>query len=211
MNLVTWSVFLLSSYLLGAIPWGYLLTRWFHHFDIRRRGSGNIGFTNVLRSAGRAPALFTLLLDGAKGWVAVALLAPAACGRLGGSLEIFQISAFLLVGGGHIFPVFLGFQGGKGVAPGAGALLAISPPIFLVCFLIWALLVICFRYVSIASLVAALLLPFLIYAEGKGPVETTFFGLLSLLVVIKHRSNLRRLLSGKEYKIGEKTVPSNPG
>jgi len=208
MNLVTWSVFLLGSYLLGSIPCGYLLTRWFHHFDIRKRGSGNIGFTNVLRSAGRSTAALTLLLDGAKGWAAVALLAPAAFSRLGGDLEIYEISAFLLVVGGHIFPVFLGFRGGKGVAPGAGALLAISPPTFLVCLLIWVLLLAWFRYVSVASLAVTLLLPFIIYRQGKGWTGTVFFAVIAVLIVMRHRDNLRRIIAGREYKIGERALSS---
>ncbi len=211
MRIIIWFVFLLSSYLLGAIPCGYLLTRWFHHFDIRERGSGNIGFTNVLRSAGPATAAFTLLLDGAKGWAAVALLAPAAFNQLGGSLEIYQISASLLVVGGHIFSVFLGFRGGKGVASGAGVLLAISPPAFFFSLLIWVLLVICFRYISLASLVVVILLPLMIYGEGQGPAATAFFALFALLIIVKHTGNLRRLIAGREYKIGEKAVLSNPG
>ena len=210
MRILIWSIFLLSSYLLGAVPCGYLLTRWFHHFDIRERGSGNIGFTNVLRSAGPTTAVFTLLLDGAKGWAAVALLAPAAFNQLGGSLEIYRISASLLVVGGHIFPVFLGFRGGKGVASGAGVLLAISPLAFFFSLLIWVLLVIWFRYISIASLVVIILLPVMIYGEGQGPAATAFFTFLALLVIIKHAGNLRRLLAGREYKIGEKAVLSNP-
>ena len=210
MRILIWFIFLLSSYLLGAIPWGYLLTRRFHHFDIRQRGSGNIGFSNVLRSTERVTALFTLLLDGAKGWAAVALLAPAAFTFLGGDLEIYQISAFLLVVGGHIFPVFLGFHGGKGVACGGGALLAIAPLTFSLSLLIWILLVICFRYVSVASLAVLLLLPAMIYGEERSPVQTAIFALIALVIIIKHKPNLRRLLAGREYKIGEKAVSSNP-
>jgi glycerol-3-phosphate acyltransferase PlsY len=195
---------LLVSFLLGSIPWGYLLLRWFQGIDIRRHGSGNIGFTNVLRTAGKPLGALTLLLDGGKGWLAVAVLAPALAGE-GGNREYFLIAAFLGAVAGHVFTPFLGFRGGKGIATGAGALLALSPAAFGVCIGIWLALVAVSRYVSLASVVAAAVLPLAVYYFERKVALLVFALLAVALVIARHAGNLRRLIRGEERRIGEKT------
>lgn len=210
MNILALVTCLLISYLLGSIPWGYLLVRCFKRIDIRKYGSGNIGFTNVLRVAGKPTAALTLILDSGKGWLAVACLAPWLHGwGRGLNPEIFQIGAFITVVGGHIFPFFLHFKGGKGIATGAGALLALSPAVFGITLGFWLLLVILFRYVSLGSILAVALLPLLMWFFQKQLSLIIFTLILAILIIIRHRDNIKRLLSGKERKIGEKIALSD--
>jgi len=193
-----------ASFLLGSIPWGYLLLRWFQGIDIRRHGSGNIGFTNVLRTAGKPLGVLTLILDAGKGWMSVAVIAPALEGE-GGGLEYFLIAAFLGSVAGHVFTPFLGFRGGKGIATGAGALLALSPAAFGICIGLWLAVVALSRYVSLASVVAAAALPPVVYYFERRIALLVFTLLAVALVIIRHAGNLRRLVRGEERRIGEKT------
>lgn len=205
MNVLAVVTCLVSSYLLGSVPWGYLLVRWTRKIDIRKYGSGNIGFSNVLRVSGKPVAFFVLLLDGSKGWAAVAVLAPYLdkWGN-GPSLDLLQISAFCGVVLGHIFTVFLRFRGGKGIATTGGALLALYPPAFVICLGIWLLLVALFRYISLSSIGAAVSLPLIMFSAGRSVSIVLFTSLLAIIIIIRHRGNLRRLLKREEHKIGEK-------
>lgn len=204
MNVASLVLCFLASYLLGSIPWGYLLLRWFKGIDIRRHGSGNIGFTNVLRTAGKPLGALTLILDAGKGWLAVAIIAPALGGE-GGNLEYFLIAAFLGAVAGHVFTPFLGFHGGKGIATGAGALLALSPAAFGVCIGLWLAVVALSRYVSLASVIAAAALPPAVYYFERRIALLIFMLLAVVLVIVRHAGNIRRLVRGEERRLGEKT------
>lgn len=196
------------SYFLGSIPFGYLLVRMFRGEDVRESGSGNIGATNVAR---KSPALgvLTLLLDALKGSAAVAL-AYLLSGRMGlGPTPYLLMSlAALCAIIGHLFPVWLKFRGGKGVATGLGAFLMIAPTAVLIAAAIFLVLVVAFRYVSLGSIVAVGSFPLLVWILhlfGNTQWALMFMALSSLLIVIKHHQNIRRLMSGTESRIGSKT------
>jgi glycerol-3-phosphate acyltransferase PlsY len=181
------------GYLLGSIPFGLVLTRLFGYGDIRSIGSGNIGATNVLRTGNKALALATLVLDGAKGALAVLIareIDPGLAALAGGA-------AFL----GHIFPVWLGFKGGKGVATFLGLMLALSWPVGVACCATWLVVAAIFRYSSLAALVAAALSPVyaLVFADREGAVLAAA---CLVLILIRHRANIARLRAGTEPRIG---------
>ena len=193
----------IASYLLGSIPFGYLLVRLFRGQDIRQSGSGNIGATNVARSSPRLGAV-TLLLDAAKGLLAV-LLAMLISQRAaaGISPRLFICSAALFAVIGHVFPVWLKFRGGKGVATGLGSFLLIAPKAVLLAIAIFVVIVAIFRYVSLGSIVAVALFPLLAWWLNSPVIslrEITIISAASLLIVAKHHANIRRLLSGTESK-----------
>ena len=183
------------GYLLGSIPFGLLLTRMAGLGDIRQIGSGNIGATNVLRTGNKKLALATLLLDGAKGAVAV-LVARAVYPDLA---VIAGAAAFI----GHIFPVWLKFKGGKGVATALGTWLALAWPIGVLACLTWLIVALLFRYSSLSALLAVALAP--VYAIWLGTPALIWFGIgVAVLCWIRHHENIRRLLKGEEPKIGKK-------
>jgi acyl phosphate:glycerol-3-phosphate acyltransferase len=182
----------LLAYLLGSIPFGLLLTRFAGAGDLRKIGSGNIGATNVLRTGRRDIALATLLLDGGKGAVAV-LIAY----RFG--TEAAFTAAFCSVLG-HLFPVWLGFKGGKGVATTLGVLLALDPPVGIAACLIWLVVAYATRYSSLAALVAIGTSPLAAFF-ARGLEEALLAALLAVLVVIRHHENIGRLAQGTEGKI----------
>jgi acyl phosphate:glycerol-3-phosphate acyltransferase len=188
---------LVLGYLCGSIPFGLILTRLAGTADIRSVGSGNIGATNVLRTGRKELAAATLIGDALKGTAAVLVVAhlwgrePALLAAAG---------AFL----GHLFPVWLGFRGGKGVATYIGLLLALAWPVALAFCLIWVAVAALTRYSSLAALVASAAAPVLLWAFGNR-LEAGLFALLTLLTWIMHRANISRLLQGTESKIG-KTV-----
>jgi glycerol-3-phosphate acyltransferase PlsY len=187
----------LLAYLLGSIPFGYLLYRYREGRDIRDTGSGNIGATNVFRAAGMAPAITTLLLDASKGYLAVYLTAHAAADS-----QSARGAAALLVILGHVFPLFLKFRGGKGVATGFGAFLAIAPFSALICAGIFVLVVLTWRYVSLASITAAAAFPLVMAArEDASPLLLAAAVLGAALIVMCHRSNMQRLWTGTEVQI----------
>jgi glycerol-3-phosphate acyltransferase PlsY len=186
-----------AGYLLGSIPFGYLLVRAFRKEDIRTTGSGNIGATNVARTS---PLLgvATLLLDALKGMSAVWL----AFAMFPGNRTIAFLAAFAAVCG-HIFPVWLGFRGGKGVATGLGSFLLLTPMAIVLTVGIFVLMAAVFRYVALASIVAAGSLPVLamLLKKGESPTAISLLAAASLLIIVKHHSNIRRMLNGTEPKL----------
>jgi acyl phosphate:glycerol-3-phosphate acyltransferase len=187
----------LEAYLLGSIPFGYLLYRIRAGQDIRTTGSGNIGATNVFRASGLLPAVATLLLDAGKGYAAVFLAARLTAGFA----PAVAISALLVIAG-HCFPVFLRFRGGKGVATGLGAFLAISPGAVLVCALLFASILAARRYVSLASMVAAGAFPFVLAIEGERSLALLIASLACAgLIIARHRDNIDRLRKGTEFSL----------
>lgn len=195
-----------TSYLLGSIPFGYLLVRIFRGEDVRQSGSGNIGATNVAR---KSPVLgvLTLLLDAGKGAAAV-VLSVYLCGRTWSSHPYRAMSlAALFAVVGHLFPVWLKFRGGKGVATGLGAFVMIAPKAVLIAAGIFAAVVFAFHYISLGSIVSVLafpLLAWLLHEHGHTWLALFFMLLASLLIVVKHQANIRRLLAGTENRFGAK-------
>lgn len=181
------------GYLLGSIPFGYLLVRIFHGEDIRQTGSGNIGATNVSRTS-LALGIVTLLFDAGKGLAAVLL----ARFLFPGNVTAAGVAALFAVIG-HIFSVWLKFRGGKGVATGLGSFILLAPKSVVICIAIFLALVALFRYVSLASMIAVSLLPVLIFVLTPHTPEFALVALLSaILILVQHRGNMGRLLSGLE-------------
>jgi glycerol-3-phosphate acyltransferase PlsY len=190
----------LVAYLLGSIPFGYLIVRLSGGGDVRRHGSGNIGATNVARVGGKFLGLLTLVLDGAKGYVAVRLAAAVTSG----SIRWMMVAALIALIG-HLFPVWLGFRGGRGVATGAGVFIPICWQAVVGSLVVWLLVVVFWRYVSLGSLAAAASLPLLMYllyarALGLAPPVIVSAGTSAAMVLViwRHRSNIMRLLEGTE-------------
>ncbi len=205
-------IIVLFAFLLGSVPFGILFTK-SRGIDLRNVGSKNIGATNVLRSAGKIPAILTLLGDILKGTLAVVIcrIALMATGLEQNPVEsIILIEDFwlgiisLTVVSGHMFSIFLAFRGGKGVATGFGVLSVYSPFVALIMFFIWILMVVIFRYSSLSALVAFGSLPLLLLLTDASVTKTLFGLVLSLLIIYKHKSNIMNLLSGAEIKIGGK-------
>ncbi|QRM42253.1 glycerol-3-phosphate 1-O-acyltransferase PlsY [Rhizobium sp. BG4] len=184
------------GYLLGSIPFGLILTRAAGLGDVRNIGSGNIGATNVLRTGNKKLAAATLLLDALKATVAAWIMAYVAGPEAGAIAGLF---AFL----GHLFPVWLGFKGGKGVATYIGTLLGIAPLFVLVFAAIWLAMAFIFRYSSLAALTAMLVIPVALWIFGAEKVAAVM-AIMSVISYYKHKANISRLLSGTESKIGAK-------
>jgi acyl phosphate:glycerol-3-phosphate acyltransferase len=194
---------LLIAYLIGSLSFAVIVSRFMGLADPRSYGSKNPGATNVLRSGNKAAAVLTLAFDALKGYVPVMLvLIYGPRYGLGNNTAAFAgLAAFL----GHLWPVFFKFQGGKGVATAAGALLAINPLLGLATIITWAVMALFFRYSSLASLVAAAFAPF--YQALIWGVEPAILAivLMSVLLVWRHQGNIKKLLSGTESKLGQKT------
>ncbi|MGD0425647.1 MAG: glycerol-3-phosphate 1-O-acyltransferase PlsY [Candidatus Acidiferrales bacterium] len=189
------------AYLLGSIPFGLLIVKAQGGPDIREIGSGNIGAANVTREAGRVAGILTLLLDAGKGYLAVWLAAHYTSGNIRWMM-VAAVSAVV----GHMFPIWLGFKGGKGVATGLGVFLPICWQAVAAGIVLWLLVVIFWRYSSLGSISAAVALPlfvYLLYAPGHAPPEFVTFGtvVISVLVLIKHRPNIARLVAGEEPRL----------
>lgn len=187
---------LIAAYLLGSVPFGLIISKAMGLGDVRKIGSGNIGATNVLRTGNKKAALATLLLDAGKGAVAV-LLARYLYGDT--AAQVAGLGAFI----GHIFPLYLGFKGGKGVAVFLGILLAIHPLTGVATCLTWLATALTFRMSSLAALICALSAPLWLWAFGL--TTTTGLGLLlAALIWLRHWANIKRIASGTEPKIGKK-------
>lgn len=201
---------LLTGYLLGSIPSGYLAGRWWMGIDIRQQGSGSTGATNVLRVVGKGPALVVFLLDVGKGAAAV-LLAKALLYQAGQNnwTDSGVVAAGLAALAGHIWPIWLGWKGGKAVATGLGMLLGLTWSVGLACFGIFLAVLSASRIVSLSSTVAAISLPLLMlgwFASHGMELRWPYLALAlltSALVIWRHRSNLERLLAGTEPKLGQ--------
>ena len=186
------------GYLFGAIPSGYIAGRWLKGIDLRNCGSGSTGATNVLRNVGKGPALAVFLIDVGKGALAV-LLAKSV-----GFNDWIQVLAGLAALAGHIWPVWLGWNGGKAVATGFGMFLGLAWPVGLACFGLFMAMISIFRIVSLSSVVAAIGLPLLILLSGGSSAYLVVSLVASLMVLWRHRSNIKRLIAGSEPKIGQK-------
>ena len=186
------------GYLLGAIPSGYLAGRWLKGIDLRDCGSGSTGATNVLRNVGKGPALLVFLLDVGKGALAV-LLAKSV-----GLNDWVQVLAGLAALAGHIWPVWLGWKGGKAVATGLGMFLGLAWPVGLASFGLFMATISLSRIVSLASVVAAIGLPVLMLVAGNSSAYVVVSLVASSMVIWRHRSNIQRLMAGTEPRIGQK-------
>jgi acyl phosphate:glycerol-3-phosphate acyltransferase len=189
------------AYLLGSIPFGLLIVKAQGGPDIRAIGSGNIGAANVTRHAGKFAGILTLLLDAGKGYAAVWFAAHFT----GGNIRWMMVAAVCAVVG-HVFPIWLGFEGGKGVATGLGVFLPICWQAVAAGVVLWLAVVIFWRYSSLGSISAAVALPlfvYLLYAPGHAPPEFVTLGTvaISLLVLVKHRPNIVRLIAGEEPRL----------
>lgn len=188
---------IIISYLLGSISFSYFIAKIWMGIDIRNYGSGNAGATNVLRVLGTKPAIIALLGDALKGIIAVYL------GKLTGDESIMLLCGLAVVIG-HNWPIFLKFKGGKGIATSLGVILTISPLSSLILIIIGVLIIYITRYVSLGSITSAIILPFIFYMLHKSGYYLVFALVLTFLALFRHRSNIQRLLSGKESKLGEK-------
>jgi glycerol-3-phosphate acyltransferase PlsY len=185
---------LVIAYLLGAIPFGYLLVKWKTGADVRAAGSGNTGATNVMRTTGRAAGVTTLLLDIAKGYTAV-----WTAGRLTGQDVLWMSLAALAVMAGHAYPVFLGFKGGKAVASFVGAFLCLTPWALAVESIIFVVIVIWTRYISMGSVVGAATLPLAAWLVMQAPWPAVGAAVVAgAFVIYRHSSNIQRLRLGTE-------------
>jgi glycerol-3-phosphate acyltransferase PlsY len=196
------ALLLVAAYLLGSIPFAVVVSRLFGMDDPRTYGSGNPGATNVLRSGNKLAAALTLLGDAFKGWLAVTLAAYFAASQGLGMQAIAAagLAAFL----GHVFPIFLGFKGGKGVATAAGVLLGASGWLGLATLGTWLFVAFTFRYSSLAALSAALAAPLFSALLGLDNTWIIAIGCMSALLIWRHKDNIKRLRAGQEGRIGSK-------
>ena len=191
-------VFVIAAYLLGSISFAVVTSKLFGLADPRTYGSGNPGATNVLRSGKKAAAALTLFGDAAKGWLAVFLAIQFALSDA--QIALVALAVFI----GHLFPVFLNFKGGKGVATALGVLLALSGWMGLAVLATWMFMALVFRYSSLSALTAAVAAPIYAILLGLPQEWVLACGILSLLLIWRHKSNIQNLLAGKESKIGGK-------
>jgi glycerol-3-phosphate acyltransferase PlsY len=182
------------AYFVGSIPVGVILGR-LKGVDPRKTGSGNIGATNVMRAAGKKMGIITLILDTAKGFLPVAL--GTALGVHVYVIALVGLAAFL----GHVFPVFLRFKGGKGVATALGVYLALSPLTILGAFVVFIIVAAIWRYVSLASMIGAMVVPIGLYLVGAPWAFVVMAGLITVVVLIRHKDNITRLTKGTESKL----------
>ena len=189
---------IIAAYLLGSVPFAMISSKLFGLADPRTYGSGNPGATNVLRSGNKKAALVTLLGDALKGWLAVFVAQ-----RLGFSDTVIGLVA-LAVFLGHLYPIFLKFKGGKGVATAAGVLLALDPLLGLLVAGTWLFMAFAFRYSSLAAVTAAFMAPVISVLMHGGNGQTIVVGILGMALIGKHWPNIQRLLAGQESKIGSK-------
>lgn len=186
-------VYVILAYLIGSIPSGLIIGKGLFGTDVRQFGSKNIGATNTYRVLGLKAALPVFICDALKGAIGVLLLASygPAFAVLGGILAMV----------GHNWSIFLGFKGGRGVATGLGVLIALSPLVAVICFAIWGIIVYPTKLVSLGSIIAAAAVPLLMFLTGQSWWYVGFGALAALFVILRHRDNIIRLLSGKELKV----------
>lgn len=203
---MTLLAFILVAYLIGSIPFALIASWIFRLPDPRTYGSKNPGATNVLRSGKKSAAVLTLIGDAGKGWLAIALAqSQAAVWHLGDeAVAVAALAVFI----GHIFPVFLRFQGGKGVATAVGVLLGLKVLLGLLAIATWIAVAIISRYSSLSALIAALLSPVYAYLIFNASLHTLTVSLMALLLIWRHQSNIVNLLTGKESRIGQKKTLS---
>jgi acyl phosphate:glycerol-3-phosphate acyltransferase len=196
-----WLISIPLAYLLGSIPFGYLLVKIFRKQDIRATGSGNIGATNVARSGAKGLGIATLLLDLGKAFLAVKIAQHLAPGNY--DIAVAAAVAAIL---GHVYPVWLGFRGGKGVASALGVFLALTWPSALAILGVFIVVVAITRYVSLASIIAAAVFPIFgfWFVPFRTPIVIAGFFLIPLIIIAKHHQNIRRLLSGTESRFGSR-------
>lgn len=204
LNMHSLAFILIVAYLLGSIPFGLLLVKTVRGQDVRKQGSGNIGATNVLRTGSKGLAILTLLLDMGKG-IAAVLIASALAG---GQMDAAVLAALLAIVG-HVFPVWLRFRGGKGVATAFGAFLALNVWMALASFIVFMIVVLLTRYVSLASIAGAISFPVLVLLV-RPAAQSLLFEIVvcccAALIVLRHQKNISRLIHGVEYRFG-KTGP----
>jgi glycerol-3-phosphate acyltransferase PlsY len=199
---MTTAAFILASYVLGSLSFAVIVSRALGLPDPRSYGSGNPGATNVLRTGRKLAALLTLAGDGGKGWLAVFLAARYAGDYGVGGVGVAACAVAVFIG--HLFPAFLGFKGGKGVATAGGVLLAFDPWLGLAALATWLVVALLSRYASLASIVASACAPVYAYLMSLPPAATTALILIGSLIVWRHCGNIRNLALGKERKIGER-------
>jgi len=194
------------SYLIGSIPTSYLAGKWFRGIDLREHGSKNLGATNVFRIMGWKFAVPVALIDMAKGAVPVLVLAPAVS-----TSDLFPLLCGVLAVVGHVFSVFVGFKGGKGVATSAGVVLGMAPLAVGLCLLLWLALVWLTGYVSLGSVAAAALFPaavWMLYPDRRPTIW--IYLLLAAVIIWMHRANIARLRAGTENRFGRRAKPTDP-
>jgi glycerol-3-phosphate acyltransferase PlsY len=196
-----------ASYLVGAFPTSFLVSRMFAGIDLRRHGSGNLGATNLYRVLGWKYAIPVALVDIAKGLIPVAVFAP----RVSGS-ELFALGCGVAAILGHVFSVFVQFKGGKGVATAAGVMLGLTPIALGIAAAVWALVLLLTGYVSLGSIAAAMVLPFAVYlVERPTRLELVWVdAVIALGVILLHRRNIQRLLNGTEGRFGRRATSAPP-
>ena len=210
MDIVNLLVIILVSYLLGSIPTSILVGKWFYGLDIREHGSGNAGATNVFRVLGWKPGVAVMLVDIGKGAAATLYASQIVFSPIGIDPVYLKILAGLSAVFGHIWTVFAGFRGGKGVATAAGMLFALYPIAGLICLAVFLIIAFTTRYMSLASMLAAVCLPIVllimnnIFHKLVQPPLFVFSIFIAVLIVYTHRSNIKRLLAGTENRFGRK-------
>jgi acyl phosphate:glycerol-3-phosphate acyltransferase len=213
MPVLTYLLVSLAAYLLGSIPFGYILVRLFLKEDIRAKGSGNIGATNVIRSGSKGLGALTFLLDACKGYVAVVLATQIASAPALSPVNHQNAAALaaLLAILGHVYTVWLRFKGGKGVATAFGVFLALAPWAAFAALVIFILTVVTTRYVSLGSILAAVVFPFfalLLPHAQRTPLLIAVICIVPVIVIAKHRQNIARLLRGTENRFGKSAAKS---
>jgi len=194
----------LIAYLLGSIPFGYLIVRWQRGIDVRSTGSGSIGATNVMRNLGILGFAATFILDAGKGLLAVLLASRMTEGN-----PTFVAAAAFAAVLGHCYPFWLGFRGGKGVATGVGVFIALAPWQVVLVLVIFAIVVAICRYISLGSIVATAAFPVLVQIMKHPPIQVVWGAAgAALIIVARHHANIARLLKGTENKLGQKKADS---
>jgi glycerol-3-phosphate acyltransferase PlsY len=195
----------LIAYLLGSIPFGYLIVRWQKGIDVRATGSGSIGATNVMRNLGVVGFVVTFILDVGKGIAAVLL-----AGRLTAHNPVWVAAAAVAAVLGHCFPVWLKFHGGKGVATGVGVFIALAPVQVGLVLVIFAFIVAIWRYISLGSIIATAAFPVLVHFMKHAPLPITLGAAgAAAIIIARHHANIGRLLSGTENRLGQRRVTSD--